>query len=234
MASAEQPQHSDLPFIDIWHGTLSDHVIRQADYLSTLSDDEVVRAQALLSEAARCRFIIVRGLLRQVLSGYLACRPAAIAFRLGEYGKPELCGHPLAFNLSHSQDKLLIAVSDLPMVGVDVETIKPRKGMTEIARRCFSAREFDYWQTLSPSQQSRMFFRLWTIKEAFVKAVGRGIALGLERCEVDVENFARFASLPPPYQALADWRSRRLLLEEHWCAAAVVCNADHQLRYFKL
>lgn len=217
-------------FVDIWHGSLSGHGNRKAELMALLSADELAKAQGLLREQARDNYVLSRGLLRSTLASYLRCEPQALQFASGEHGKPALVHHDLAFNLSHSQDKLLLAISNLPTVGVDVETIKPRQGMAGIAQRCFSPREFRYWQQLPPCEQIPQFFRLWTFKEAFVKAVGRGIALGLERCEVDVESNRGFSQIPSEHGLADNWSGQSLPLGDHLAAALVTVRQPHQLR----
>ena len=217
-------------FVDIWHGSFSGHRARLPQLRAVLSEDERGKVEGMLREQAAMRAIVTRGLLRHTLAGYLHCDPSGLQFAVGEYGKPELAGRQLAFNLSHTEDSLLLAVSNLQTVGVDVETVKPRKSLREIARRCFSAREFAHWQRLPPAEQTRQFFRLWTIKEAFVKAVGRGIALGLERCEVDIDKPDAFSAVPEEYAPASAWQLSELELGDQLAAALVVPSACYELR----
>lgn len=217
-------------FVDIWYGRLSEHLCRKAELMTLLSDDELGKARGLLREQARNNYIVSRGLLRTALAGYLCCEPRDLQFIVGEHGKPSLAEYSLAFNLSHSGNVLVLAVSNLSTVGVDVETIKPRKSMHGIAQRCFSEREFQHWQQLSPAEQISQFFRLWTIKEAFVKAVGRGIALGLEHCQVDIENPLRFSRIPAEFGPPTAWLATALTLDNQTAAALVTMDCRYELR----
>jgi 4'-phosphopantetheinyl transferase len=220
-------------FVDIWQGNLAEHAGRLHALMALLSDTELAKAQTLQTEQAKMHYIVSRGLLRTTLAGYLHCGPRELEFSIGEHGKPTLLGHDLAFNLSHSQDSLLLAVSNLQTVGVDVETIKPRKSLQGIAQRCFSAGEFKHWQQLPSAEQTGQFFRLWTIKEAFVKAVGRGIALGLDHCEVDIGSHRGFSAVPDEYGPAATWLVTELNLGEQVAAALVTANCHYQLRCFE-
>lgn len=228
--STRQDLKGESSFVDVWFGELSIAADRNGEFWACLSEAERERARRFKLDAARQRFVTSRGLLRQTLAGYLDCAPGVLQFVIGEHGKPELVDRRLAFNLSHSGDWLLLAVSNLPVVGVDVEVIKPRKTLEQLAERCFSARELDYWQQLPPEQRRQQFFQLWTSKEAFVKAVGRGIALGLECCEVDVETWRGFRILPNDYGPAEDWRIQCLPLNAGVAASLVTGNVNHLLR----
>jgi 4'-phosphopantetheinyl transferase len=99
-----------------------------------------------------------------------------------------------------------------------------RNSMSEIAKRCFSDSEYNAWHLLPPGEQVAAFFRLWTIKEAFVKAVGRGLAVGLERCEVDTEDYGRFLAIPEEYGDASAWKIVELACDAGFSAALVVPN----------
>lgn len=217
-------------FVDVWHGSLACGAGRLDELKRFLSDGERDRARALSNERARAHFIAGRGLLRVTLADYLRCDPAALQFATGAHGKPFLVGHVLSFNLSHSGDYWVLAVADLDAIGVDVETIKPRNGMQAIARRCFSANEFEQWISFPPDEQRRAFFRLWTIKEAFVKAVGRGIALGLEHCEVDMADYRGLTDVPAEYGPASAWGVRELSIDASVHAALVTPSRDYVFR----
>ncbi|MDD4914728.1 MAG: 4'-phosphopantetheinyl transferase superfamily protein [Methylococcales bacterium] len=175
-----------------------------------LDSEERLRAQDFKTLLLRDRYIAVRGMLRNTLGHYLAADPAGLRFNRNPHGKPELIGQPLHFNLSHSGDWLAIAVSDLARIGVDIERVRPRPGLEAIAERCFSRQEFAIWQSLPEPRRQQLFYQLWTKKEAFVKAVGRGLALGMEQCELDMPTGLEFASVPAECGAADDWQVREL------------------------
>lgn len=221
-------------FVDVWSG----HLTLGADDLQhlagVLEDGERQKAQAFRLPLMRDRYIAARGLLRQTLAGYLQADPASLKFETGEYGKPCLACGSLHFNISHSGDLLIIAVADFPDIGIDIENIKPRTSLESLARRCFSEREFDRWRQLPPAQQLETFYRLWTKKEAFVKAVGRGIALGLEQCEVELEEGGALLVIPAEYGPATAWKAIELPVETEACAALVAANCGFELRRFAL
>lgn len=210
-------------FVDIWRGRI-DSEEDSAGFWHLLSDAERDKAEKLINADVRIRYITARGLLRKVLAEYLTCDPSRLQFALGAHGKPYLPGKAIYFNLSHSGDSLLLAVSDLEDIGVDIEAMTVRKSMSDIAKRCFSEREYCAWLVLSPREQMAAFFRLWTIKEAFVKAVGRGLAVGLERCEVDTKDYGRFLAVPEEYGDAGAWKIVELACDAGFSAALVVPN----------
>jgi 4'-phosphopantetheinyl transferase len=214
-----------MHFIEIRLGSLpTDAAI--VEHLQTLLDaDELRRAASFKNPVSKQRYIAVRGLLRRTLAEYLDRDAASLGFTTHAHGKPVLIGTPLHFNLSHSADKLAIAVSTVGEVGVDIEQIRPRPGLEEIARRCFSSQEFSVWQATPEPERQTLFYRLWTKKEAFVKAVGRGLALGLELCELDMTTGQSFLHIPAEYGEAADWQVQELVLEQDgfagFCGAVV-------------
>lgn len=155
-----------------------------------LSEDERERADRFRMELHRDHFTAGRGMLRQVLGGYLGVRPEALAFRKGTFGKPELAGAesqtPLRFNLTHSGGLALLAVTSGREVGVDIEQVRPMDDAERIITRFFSKKEQADFLSLPGDQRTAAFFRGWTRKEAYMKATGEGFALALDRFDVSI------------------------------------------------
>jgi 4'-phosphopantetheinyl transferase len=148
----------------------------------TLSHDERNRSARLRFARDRRRFIAARGVLRDLLGRYLGTRPGQIRFTYNAFGKPELSpefGSRLRFNLSHSADLALIAITTEAGIGVDLEYIRPQPDHAEIARSFFSAAEVDQLNRLPSPLHTLAFFGCWTKKEAYVKACGEGLAIPL-------------------------------------------------------
>lgn len=221
-------------FVDVWSGHLALGAEELLGLAGVMNDSERQKAQTFRLPLMHDRYVAVRGLLRQTLAGYLQVDPASLQFETGEYGKPCLACGSLYFNISHTGDFLLIAVADFPDIGVDIETVKPRGSLDGLARRCFSDCEFDRWQRLPEEQQLQTFYRLWTKKEAFVKAVGRGIALGLEHCEVELEPGGQLLAIPAEYGPAEAWKSTELPVEANACAALVAPNCGFALRRLEI
>lgn len=214
-----------MHFVDIWLGNLALDA-EDLDKLHGLLDQhEQQRAGKFTLQVIRNRYVATRGLLRMILANYLNTDPAGLQFAVGEHGKPTLCDRQLYFNLSHTADNLAIVASDLEHIGIDIEQIKPRSSLKQLAERCFSATEFADWRLLPETQRQLTFYQLWTQKEAFVKAVGRGIALGLDQCEVNL-SAAQFEKVPTEYGLAQHWRIIELSLEHDFCGAVVVPNVE--------
>jgi 4'-phosphopantetheinyl transferase len=154
---------------------------------AALSADERVRAERLVAARFRRRFVVARGALREILGSYAGIAPAAVGFRYGPRGKPALdvddvdC---LRFNLSHSGDRALVAVGWRCELGVDVEQIRPDRELDRIASRFFSPAEVATLLALPHAARAEAFYRCWTRKEAYIKAVGDGLAIPLDSFDV--------------------------------------------------
>ena len=154
-----------------------------------LSDDERSRASDFKVEDARDSFVVSRGILRTILGDALACEPGAIRFEEGEHGKPFLAGahaqSGIKFNVAHSSDVFLYAVSQGRTVGVDVERKKEGLDVEAIARRYFAPEEARrLLEQAPPEERVPNFYRCWTRKEAYLKARGTGLTTRLDAFEV--------------------------------------------------
>jgi len=179
-------------------------------FWSLITDDERERASRIRHQETRQCFVLVRCCLRSLLGRYLSCDALSIRFVQGEKGKPRLAGmepdRGLVFNVSHSGNCGLIAFASDTALGVDVERRRAMKDMEGIAERCFSAGELAHWRALPPDRSLKAFFDYWCIKEAFVKATGHGITLGLESCVVDMSREPRMGSIPNSCGNSDEWR----------------------------
>ncbi len=156
----------------------------QAEHFAAgLSAQERSRNQRFRFDADRQRDLCARGLQRNVLAAQLGCRPAELEFERGEHGKPALAGEfarsGLHFNLSHAGQRVILAVARVP-VGVDIEHTRRSNDVMAIADRHFYGVELDELQAFAEHEQRERFFDYWTLKEAYMKARGEGIALGLQ------------------------------------------------------
>jgi 4'-phosphopantetheinyl transferase len=184
------------PLFELHTATISDGVYD----LASLSDDERARAARYAFESARRQFVVARGFLRRTLAAYLHIDPAQITFRYGKRGKLSIDGVAVRFNLTHSGDLILLAVTQGREIGVDVEQRRPLPHLHTMATDHFSEREQNALFALPPAQQLDAFFHIWTRKEAYIKAVGDGFALPLQAFDVTHDN-------PPQLHRAGDqWR----------------------------
>jgi len=173
--------------------------------LEVLSPDESARMRKFHRPHHRRRYGASQGLLRWLLAACLGRTPKSLQFVRHRWGKPCLRdGGDLNFNISHSRECLLVAVSRYVAIGVDVEAVHPLHSMEAMARRCFAAPELAYWSGLPRGEKQQAFFRLWTLKEALMKATGRGLGMGVERCVFSLDPL-RLLALPAEYGGPDDW-----------------------------
>jgi 4'-phosphopantetheinyl transferase len=185
-----------------------DEAFRQGWLL--LDGEERERAGRIRHAQTQQAFVQVRAALRLLLGRHLRQPPAAIRFALGGKGKPRLQGtapdEGLVFNVSHSGECGLIALGQDTALGVDVERRRPMAHMDGMAERCFAPAELDGWQGLPQARREEAFFGYWCCKEAFVKATGEGIGLGLEACAVDLsQSPPRLLSVPSGCGRAEEW-----------------------------
>lgn len=179
------------PDIDLWQIRLISGTARVQKLAALLSPDERQRATRLRSPDDQRRFTVARGMLRQLLGHYLDVAPADLVFSYGSSGKPRLKNaHGLHFNLAHSGERAAYAVSTVRPVGIDIEFVARNIEFERIARRFFAPNEFAALIKLPTSRRRRAFFRLWTAKEAVIKATGKGLAQSLDAFEIDLTSDA--------------------------------------------
>ena len=202
MTSAQIRPHTAGPRIGSWRPARqlpdlapgSVHVWRVAldaaggseHLFALLSPDERDRAARFHAESDRRRFVVARGVLRELLGRYCAAPPAALRFAAGQHGKPHLVEPASSphFNLSHSAELALLAVATGP-VGVDLEWQDATLDHRELARHCFSVTEQQALASAAgPEGVSRAFFAGWCRKEAYIKATGHGVMRGLDHFDV--------------------------------------------------
>jgi 4'-phosphopantetheinyl transferase len=172
--------------VHVWCGALEGRA-DTSGLLPALSEEERERLGRFRSRQAGNQFAVGRGLLRALLGRYLGVPPHWLTFRQGPQGKPALADpDALFFNASHSHGLALYAVTRLAEVGVDVEQVRPFANDLALAQRFFCSAESRALAALPETARVEAFFRLWTCKEAYLKACGTGLAHGLERVEMGV------------------------------------------------
>jgi 4'-phosphopantetheinyl transferase len=166
------------------------HDAERAELARLLSAQELARAARFHLEEHSHRFVVAHGRLRQQLAALLGMEPAAIELNSGAHGKPHLSGEPattgLEFNLSHSGGLGLIGWAWKRAIGVDIEFWRSTSDEAALVRRYFSASEIAAYERCAAAERTRAFFNCWTRKEAYVKAVGRGLGLALDSFDVSL------------------------------------------------
>ena len=169
--------------IHVWRIDLAAGTGSPAD-APVLSSDEHERARRLLSEHKRDQFIAGRSALRKLLGHYLGEAPQSLVFRYGPHGKPALAtgASPasLTFNFSNSRDLALLAVATGREVGIDIEYRHRDISVASFARHILCGSEDAALQRLPAERRKRALLATWTRKEAYVKALGVGLARSLK------------------------------------------------------
>lgn len=154
--------------------------------LANLSSEEKACAQRLVNSLHRCYYIASHAALRSILTLYLS-DPAPLKFRYNKHGKPYLINEPsLYFNLSDSHRVALYAITTNVEVGVDIESMRSNIHAKDIAERFFSPNEIAAFRTLPKGQHLEGFYRIWTMKEAYIKVIGRGLSFGLDQFTTNI------------------------------------------------
>jgi 4'-phosphopantetheinyl transferase len=196
------------------------------DVYTILSADERQRAERLKIPIVRQRFINGRVLLRQTLAAQLNIEPDALQFEYSDSGKPYLAKTPLHFNFSHSEDCALLAIAGVP-VGVDVEAKRASTALSSMETTMFAASERSYLNQFNDPERDTAFFRLWTCKEALVKATGEGFQAIL-RYQIRFEEDA--ASALNASDNAIPWLIQSFELDERFTGAvAVACDDSSQV-----
>jgi 4'-phosphopantetheinyl transferase len=203
----------------------------ELDHLqSVMSSAECERAARFVNARLQDDYTISHGATRIVLSDYVGVPPRELEFVTGEHGKPSI--HPrhgsgIHFNLSHSGTKCLIALTRQRELGVDVERIRPLNDWLEIAKRFFSTRETDQLLSLPEALRHDGFFATWCRKEAYIKAIGMGLALELGSFAVDADprHEARLLWIRDDQSEPGFWSMRTLSVPSGYHAALAVRGA---------
>jgi 4'-phosphopantetheinyl transferase len=208
--------------VDIWYTELSRSPLKLAELSTILAPDERLRAEKFKLEIHRNRFISARGILRQILSLYLDLASDKIKFSYSDRGKPSLVNNLLniQFNLSHSENIAVYAVTKNKKIGIDIEYLEEKPDCLNIARRFFSSREFEAIEGLTRKDRSRLFFQLWTAKEAYLKATGEGLSGSLDKVEISSDNGRSTYSINGKINP--NWHLEQLDLAEDYLATVAV------------
>ena len=212
--------------IHVWLAGLGDTDLLAAHCADCLSLAERERAARFKFARDRKRYVISHGALRSILAMYLGVEVAAIDFDSGPAGKPKLAqnlaGSGVEFNLSHSGEVALIAVTRGEEIGIDVERIREDFAFKPIAQRFFTANEVAALEDLPVDLQREAFYKCWTSKEALLKAEGTGLSGSLDEVQIVLtsEGGVRIAL------AACEWSLAELSRIEGYAAALAAKKSD--------
>lgn len=171
----------DFPHGEVWRIDLRQ--TPEAASTTALSTDERRRASRFAYKRDGQRYLNAHALLRDLLAQRSGVAPANLCMMAGPHGKPRVPGIEWQFNLSHSGDEALIALSPSREVGVDIEVVDEIEEIEDLAQQYFTPHELDCWTEMEAEKRLGAFYEIWTRKEACVKATGWGLNLPLQRFE---------------------------------------------------
>jgi 4'-phosphopantetheinyl transferase len=174
-----------------------------------LDDKERNKALRFAHKIHSGRYVVSHCKLRAILAWYIGMVPENIRFAKEDFGKPYISidgqEPEVKFNLSHSRRKMIVAVGLHGQIGVDIEEWNGRVDFDLVVSSCFAEVERCFWNGLPEDRKDAFFYRLWTRKESFAKAVGVGLGLDVSRIISSPEGGAHFLSVPEGYGLASDW-----------------------------
>jgi 4'-phosphopantetheinyl transferase len=206
--------------LHLWPVHIDTHRGRCDYFFDFLDEEEKNRALRFRFDKDRVNFIVAHGMLRAILSSYLACEPASLVFEWGEHKKPFVKNKiHLQFNLSHSHEMAIVAVTLNDAIGVDVERVREKEDLDDIVQRFFSRDEIDEYFSLPANQRLRAFYNGWSRKEAFIKATGKGLFQELKSFSVSMApgKLTKVISIEKDHAAL--WQLHSIEISADYAAA---------------
>ena len=204
-----------------------------AAFGALLSGPELERLAKFRFADHQRRYQIGHGALRAVLGGYLGVDPKALAFVPGPRGKPYLAQPSPFFNLSHSGKLALIGVAAVEL-GLDCEKLRQLDGLVDIARRHFSESEFAALDALQDDARQLAFYRCWTRKEAYIKALGEGLTMPLDTFDVSLCEQPELVRCRDGREDPAAWSMLDVSPGPEFVAAAALRGKEVVVRRFRL
>lgn len=223
--------------VHVWRIRLEQPAEMHDSFLRTLEPDEHARANRFHFEKHRRHFVTARGFLRALVARYLQIKPEDVRFAYGLYGKPALTAEHsgLHFNASHSHELAVYAFVQDHEIGVDVEYVNEDFASEDIARHFFSAYEVRTLMALPTAERAAAFFRCWTRKEAYIKAIGSGLSHPLDEFDVTFapNEPAALLRVQRDPESVARWALIDLDAGAGYAAALAVDGPVHLLQKFE-
>jgi 4'-phosphopantetheinyl transferase len=220
--------------VHIWSVNLDPPAERVEALGRALTQDEWDRANRFRFDRHRRQYVVGRGALRALLAAYTGTPPELIRFTYGPRGKPFLEGSvDLFFNLSNSDERALVGFVRGREIGMDIEYLKPMSDCEQIAERFFSESERVVLRGIPKESKEEAFFNCWTRKEAYLKAVGEGLAAPLDSFDVTLApgEPPRMLTLHGDADAAARWWLEHFRLSPEYIGALALERQDPEERW---
>lgn len=223
--------------VHVWHVNLKNQNGLPEDINDYLSPDELGRAAKFKFPNDREHYLLRHYLLRLILCKYCDCQPQEIRFRYNYYNKPFI-NIPeftaIKFNMSSSGDLMMIGLCKRDDIGIDIEKIHDTGNLEHIALDNFSQQELEYFN--SRLDKTTAFFNIWTRKEAFIKAAGKGIYYPLKSFCVNIDpsgSYENITILKHPVESKL-WRTIAVKASESHIAALAIKSDRFNVFHFQL
>lgn len=221
--------------VHIWHINCNIDEDTARSSQDRLSETEQLRAKRFVRPPDRLHFIASQYALRQILSRYLECDLTAIEYTYGTYKKPYLAhNRSLQFNLSHSGGMALVAVTLDAEVGVDIEPTNRAVDHLGLASQCFASDEIKIMKALSEGELAQAFFKIWTCKEAYVKAKGTGLHEDLQAFVIGYHSSGEqncLLTIDHKKQSAEAWTINSFYVDDVYVGAVAIERRDITVQY---
>ncbi len=228
----------DANQVCVWRVHLREDNFNYEELYHLLVPEEKEKASRFHFEKDKIRYILTRGVLRNLLSFYLKQDPARVSFEYNCYGKPILAtdnNHQgdLCFNLSHSGDFALIAFSHGRNIGIDIEQINREFDFELVAKNFFSNDEIESIEKTKGLEQHTLFFQYWTRKEAILKGLGKGLSNYMKELDVSMQNGNEWSSIQLIHESNVQevWFGKDLFPDKEYAAAIAIEGGNCNLVY---
>ena len=235
----QEISHLQRSEIHLWFADLNslDRSVMSNEVAHWLHGEEKNRYNRYQFQTQREHFLFGRVLLRTILSKYVGCTPVDLKFDIDTRGKPFLSSNntlSVTFNLSHSDNRVVFAVSKNQDLGVDLEIIKKERAILKIAERYFSTSETRELRNLPKASQVKRFYELWTLKESVLKACGYGLSRGLSKIEFSFPASDKLVMHSAPgNENLTHWQSWQIEEYKNYMLAVSVKSLDIKIENIK-
>ena len=201
--------------MEIWSIDLRSYAPEECFLTSFLDQDEIKKANRFKFKHLKKNYILSHGILRKLLSSYLLISPEDISFSYGPFGKPYLSNKAIHFNMSHSQDRAIYVFSLKKTVGIDIEYIKPTLSIEDLPLAVLSKQEQEKIAELPLHEQKIAFYKKWTQKEAYLKAIGTGLQNNLAEISIPTTPDWNYFEIPLPLDYVGAVAATSILQTDH-------------------
>ena len=225
--------------IHIWSANLDQPESVAQKYYSVLSQQEKNQVDKYKIKELRYRYILSKGILRQLLADYLVCEYQEIEFEYNDFGKPGIAtssnADDIRFNLSHSGNLAVFSFVKNKNIGIDVEQVQEIQDMDGVVNLCFSESEKEWFYRISPAEKKEIFYKIWTTKEAYIKAIGKGFSFSPNRInlELNSKNEIIFKEIIGK-DDLKRWKLYSFKPDPDSISSVVVENNDYAIEHFNV